>query len=162
MSLFDAKPRTQNDPCFGWKFGLILGGWPSKIEASWVPRKTTTTVHISSLRVEPFPAYLEWLPASIYTHDGSMYMYGLFSSNLVIFVQGFMIGQYTNSHGLARGKTKTSRWWFQRFFYVHPRFFGGFIHAPIWRRFFLFQIVVGFKQPPTIAILGCPRKIVND
>ena len=152
MSLFDAKPRTQNDPCFDWKFGLILGGWPSKIEAyRWVPWKTTATVHISSLRVEPFPAYLEWLPASIYTHDGSMYMYGLFSSNLVIFVQGFMIGQYTNSHGLARGKKKHLGGGFNDFLCSPPIFWGFHSWSNLTKIFFVFRSWWGLSnhQPPT-------------
>ena len=26
-----------DDPCFDWNFGLVLGGWSSKIEVVWVP-----------------------------------------------------------------------------------------------------------------------------
>ena len=111
----------------------------------------------TSLRVEPFPACLEWLPASIYTHDGSMY--GLFSSNLVIFVQGFMIGQYSNSHGLARGIYHLAGGF--KDFLCSPLIPVGFIHGSNLTKIFFVSRWVGFKQPPTIAILGCPRKIVN-
>ena len=107
--------------------GLILGGWLTfknrglPLGASENNGDGTYFQLETSLRVEPFPACLEWLPASIYTHDGSMY--GLFSSNLVIFVQGFMIGQYTNSHGLARGIYIYIQW-FQRFCMFTPDFLG--------------------------------------
>ena len=33
-SIYILEPKWP--PCFGWNFGLVLWGWPSKIEVSWV------------------------------------------------------------------------------------------------------------------------------
>ena len=33
-----------NDPCFDWSLGLVLGGWPSKIEIIWVPGRSSRYV----------------------------------------------------------------------------------------------------------------------
>ena len=33
---FKKSAWNPNDPCFDWNFGLVLGGWPSKMEVIWV------------------------------------------------------------------------------------------------------------------------------